>query len=202
MKEGVIKFKLHREETIPAIDSELIKQRNRLRKASLIGVDAGNFGYGNISVRRDKGFLISGSQTGALLQAEARHFSEVLRWNFTTNELWSCGLIDASSESLTHAMLYELSTDIQAVVHIHHDQLWQNTLHHWPTTPDKSEYGSVQMAEAVRRLWNQDAFTKVQAITMGGHKSGILAFGSDLKKTCDFLIEAIKGVFTQTKRAN
>jgi len=195
MKEGVIKFQVHRIHAClnpGSALSQLIIYRNRIRKINLIGVDHSGLGFGNISVRSPKGFMISGSQTGAIKKASSRHFAEVFKWDFEANKLWCSGLLDASSESLTHAMLYELSDQIGAVLHIHHQKLWRKTLNQWPTTTSDIDYGSVSMAEAIRKLWNQNAFSNIKAIAMGGHQNGLIAFGKDLEEVCDFLIGQVQ----------
>ena len=58
------------------------------------------------------------------------------------NILFCQGKIHASSEALTHAVLYEICTDIQAVIHIHDKHFWQKNIHILPTSDEKAAYGT------------------------------------------------------------
>ncbi len=197
MQEGVIKFQLHWEpDNAPAHPclQELVTCRNRLRKAGLIGVDRQGLGYGNISLRAETGFIISGSQTGAVEQAGPEHFTQVTAWDIGANRVWCRGPVKASSESLTHAMFYELDAGIRAVVHVHHHRLWQARKGRWPVTPASVSYGTAAMAEAVRDLWQHGAFRSIQALVMGGHEAGIMAFGRDPETVCRLLVKEAAGL--------
>ena len=44
------------------------------------------------------------------------------------------GPIQASSASLTHAAIYQANPDINAVIHVHDRDLWENLLDRVPTT--------------------------------------------------------------------
>ena len=62
------------------------------------------------------------------------------------NSLQSTGPIIASSESLTHAMIYEYAKDVTAVMHVHQFELWNHLLGSLPATAPGIEYGTPEMA--------------------------------------------------------
>jgi len=142
--DGVIKFKC-RWRNCDCVSADMIlpfaEIRRRLRKEGLIGVGTDGIGYGNISVRclvpacqgdaleQQAGFLITGTQTSHISDLPTAGYSFVLEWSTAGNWVECAGKIRASSESLTHAAIYETSHRIQAVIHVHSAKLlngWKN----------------------------------------------------------------------------
>jgi L-ribulose-5-phosphate 4-epimerase len=70
-------------------------------------------------------FVITGSGTGSLKKLSAEHYTRVTAYDLLKNTLTSAGPIKASSESLTHAAVYETLPLINTVLHIHHLALWE-----------------------------------------------------------------------------
>ena len=188
MPEGIIKFKAHWRETAlpyPELLPELIHWRQVLYQAGLIGVCPDGIGYGNIS-RRVPGtgqFLITGSGTGGLPELTETHFSLVKKVITDNNELWCEGPVIASSESMSHAAVYETWPQAGAVLHIHQAEWWKKWLHKLPTTDPTAEYGTVAMAHSIAGLTRTIVAQRQQpkVIIMAGHPEGIIAFGEDLK---------------------
>lgn len=191
--EGYIKFQLHRTDG-PAPDFDgvagLIAMRNKLRELGWIGVyeDSG-IGFGNVSIRVSGGFVVSGSSTGQIEVADSSHFTLVTDYNIAENAVWCTGPVDASSESLTHAMVYACSPEIGAVIHIHHLDWWEDLLYTVPTTDEDVPYGTPEMAEEVRLLYDAGPLKRNRILAMGGHREGILAFGKDLADAWGVLME-------------
>ena len=160
--------------------SELNVWRDKLYKAGLIGEDANGIGYGNISCRLEGNiFVITGSGTGRLEKLNVEHYTTVTAYDFTDNSLTIAGPIQASSESLTHAAVYETAHLFNAVFHIHHPALWQNLLVNLPSTATGVEYGTTEMALEISRLLKDPVVLEQGIMAMGGHREGILAFGKD-----------------------
>jgi L-ribulose-5-phosphate 4-epimerase len=160
---------------------ELNRWRNHLYKAGLIGVYPDGIGYGNISCRfqRDK-FIITGTATGKLQRLNARHYTQVTDYNLDKNRVTCVGPIKASSESLTHALLYEHDKDINAVFHVHHAKLWKRLLKLVPSTKANVEYGTIEMAREVRRLFKEGGLAEQKIFVMAGHEEGIVTFGKTM----------------------
>ena len=168
--------------------ASLIFWRNRMREAGFLGVGEGGVGFGNISCRceMEKRFLISGTQTGRIVCASEEHFAQVTAWDFERNCLWCKGPLKASSESLTHAAVYEASPSVQAVVHAHHRELWERYREEAPCT--SAPYGTVEMAKEVMARFGERAVDDEGLLVMGGHQDGLLAFGNTIEGACGVLL--------------
>lgn len=190
--DGVIKFTCTWQQSLPLSCPELevlICWRDRLFNEGFIGVYPNGIGYGNISLRlAERAFLVSGTQTGHLQQTDAFHFTKADGWNIEQNSLHCVGPVKASSESLTHAALYDYSPDVQAVIHGHHPELWQKYQHQLPTTRASVPYGTPEMAHEMWRLFREENLTQHQVLIMAGHDHGVLAFGKTLKEAAQILI--------------
>jgi L-ribulose-5-phosphate 4-epimerase len=193
MKEGVIKFRCDwKKRIIPADEGidELIKCRNKLFIIGFVGVYDNGIGYGNVSIRigRSNKFVITGSQTGKVKRISRSNLAIVEKVDIVRNYLKCKGKYPASSESISHHMLYKLSKKINAVIHIHNLRLWKKYLNKFPTTIKKISYGTVELGNDIKRLWNSGKLKKEKILIMGGHKEGIIVFGENLD-------EAMKTMF-------
>ncbi|MEK6916743.1 MAG: class II aldolase/adducin family protein [Nanoarchaeota archaeon] len=191
MSEGYIKFNYKWIKSNP-INVEKLKEiskwRDRLYNLSLIG-SKNKIGYGNISIRlQDKAFIITGSATGNLKKLTQQHYTTVIDYDFTKNFLVCKGPVIASSESLTHAAIYESVSSVNAVIHVHNLSLWKKLLDKIPTTLKAAKYGTPQLAYDIKRLLKDNAIKK-RIIIMAGHKSGILTFGKDLQDAGEIILE-------------
>jgi ribulose-5-phosphate 4-epimerase/fuculose-1-phosphate aldolase len=180
--EGVIKFVCTREEAPPPDAqsiSELMLYRNKLYEMNLIGFD-GEVGYGNISIRTGSGdnpcFIISGSQTGHIEKIKPEHFTEVISYNIKANTLLCRGVVNASSESLTHAAVYQSKLEVKCVIHVHNLDLWAKYLGSYPSTSESAEYGTPEMAYEIMRL-TKESLPDNGIIIMAGHEGGIISYG-------------------------
>jgi ribulose-5-phosphate 4-epimerase/fuculose-1-phosphate aldolase len=192
-QEGVIKF--HNQwvdgqlEDFELFDS-LNEWRNRLHELYLIGVNEQGIGYGNISIRFNTNqFIISGSGTGNLRTLTKQHYTLVTSYSFEDNRVSSRGPISASSESLTHAAIYASDEKVNAVIHVHHRELWNQCLYILPASGSDIEYGTPGMANEVERLFKQTDLAVQKIMIMGGHPDGILTFGCSLDEAGHRLLE-------------
>ncbi len=182
--EGYIKFTINWIKDEP-IDGELIKEvnawRNTMYELGFIGFyKEAKVGYGNISVKNSGEIVISGTQTGHLPILTNQHYTVIKEYNVAANTLTCKGPIKASSESLTHAAVYELNPKYQAVIHIHHKKMWEELLYKIPTTAKNIPYGTPEMAYEIKRLFETTALKKGKFLAMAGHDEGLIAFGKNL----------------------
>jgi L-ribulose-5-phosphate 4-epimerase len=194
--EGYIKFKCLRDKTdcINADDIiDLIYWRNILREKKLLGVLPGGIGFGNISKGLSKSeFIITGSRTGGEDEPDTSHFAKVTGWDFEKNEVRCSGLTPASSESLSHAAIYDSDKNAKAVVHTHNERLWEKMKDKYPTTPEYAEFGTPELAKEIIRLFKSHVVIGNKIIILGGHREGILTFGSTLEEAVKILLGFIK----------
>jgi L-ribulose-5-phosphate 4-epimerase len=162
---------------------ELNEYRRKLLRLGIIGIDANGVGFGNLSVRNGvtSCFYITGSGTGKLPELTPADCARVVAYDFARNWLQCEGLTVASSESLTHAVVYESDPTARAVIHCHDMKLWTALLRKVPTTAETAEYGTPEMAYAVRGLFDNTDVRKKKIFVMAGHEGGVVAFGRDLR---------------------
>jgi methylthioribose-1-phosphate isomerase len=170
---------------------ELIRLRNLLFDFKLIGVYPDGIGYGNISVRMPQGFVISGSQTGHIPETNISHFSLVTTYSIKDNFISSVGQTRASSESLTHAMVYDVFPEADAVVHVHNAEHWNRLKGVVPTTDESVPYGTPEMAAEIDRLARTSDLRTVRVLVMAGHEDGILSFGATLADAVAVMCEKL-----------
>lgn len=200
--EGIIKFKqdLTRDDTI--LDGSDVENLNRLRNElynlGLVGVyppdhpEFAGIGYGNVSQRAGKGtgFLITGSATGKKRTLGPTDYALVQFADLKGNFVQAVGGTKASSESLTHAAIYQTSApeDVKFIAHVHHKGLWES----WEklgfnTTKEGVEYGTSEMGIEVQRVFKEKQVPGT-IIAMLGHRDGLVSWGPGI----DVVIEAFK----------
>jgi ribulose-5-phosphate 4-epimerase/fuculose-1-phosphate aldolase len=92
------------------------------------------------------------------------------------------GLVQASSEAMTHAAIYQLDQHIGAIVHVHSRKLWCQYINRLPTTAPDVPYGTPEMANEFRRLYRDSDFRKTRLAVMAGHEEGIVSIGATLEQ--------------------
>ncbi len=199
LDEGYIKYQIEwiKAEPLPeSLLTELHFWRKKMYEKGLIGFDEKlGVGYGNISLRHPDNpdqFIISGTQTGHLSDLNAMHYTLVTRYDIAANRLRCEGPIQASSESLTHAAVYGLHPDLQAVIHIHDAVLWKRLLHKIPTTSRLVPYGTPEMAFEVGRLYRESTLAAGRLFVMAGHQDGLVSFGSELAEAGEIILNLTK----------
>lgn len=199
--DGIIKFDQTDYILSPPLEADEYKDleawREKLFKLKLIGEYLPEkIGYGNLSqranyqsLRKSSGpqFIISGTQTGGLPRLGPRHYTRVIDFNIKLNKVSIRGPVMASSESLTHAALYLVSTEVGCVFHIHDKKIWSGMLgDKKPATPKDTPYGTIEMAKCVQKMFpdkNHGTFA------MAGHEDGVIAFAPNLDKAGDLILE-------------
>lgn len=171
-----------------AVTDELENWRQPLFDAGLIGeYEEHGVSYGNISMRCGEPgqFMISGTQTGHLARTDRSHYALVTSWSVHSNLVCCVGRVQASSEAMTHAAIYQLDQHIGAVVHVHSKDLWCQYIDHLPTTASDVPYGTPEMANEFRRLYRDTDFRRTQLAVMAGHEEGIVSIGRSLEEAAN-----------------
>ena len=184
---GSVKFSCdHIRAELPPFDGfdELKRVRQQLVELGWLGIDANGIGFGNLSVRAGDSsqFYITGSGTGGLTDLSPSNCAKVVAWNFAKNWVRCEGEKMASSESLTHAAVYESAQTARGVIHVHDCASWRALLNKVATTAAEAEYGTPEMAFAVKRLFETSDVKQARIFVMGGHEGGVVAFGEHLNE--------------------
>lgn len=183
--------------------AELERWRRPLFEAALVGYyPEHGIGYGNISVRAGgRAFLITGTQTGHLARTGPAHYALVTDYDIDGNSVTCRGAVQASSEALTHAAIYELDASIGAVVHVHEPGLWACLLEQEPATRAEVAYGTPEMAREFRRLFEETRFAERRLAAMAGHEAGIIAIGETLPEAAERVLAAHQANRPEERRA-
>ena len=195
-QEGYIKYTcVHEDGPCPQHEAwqELNDLRSDLVKAGLIGVLEDGVGYGNVSLRAEDGsFLVSGSSTGHIAELSPEHYALVTRCDIDANTVWSLGPVQASSESMTHAAVYEASPETGCVIHMHHAGLFSQLLQgQAPATDADAAYGTPAMAHSVAELVRRHPADGIIAMT--GHPDGFLMYAPNVSHMRDLLYMLSQG---------
>lgn len=199
--DGVIKYDRSQFELSNALMadefSELEKWRDTLYKLKLIGEYLPEkIGYGNLSQRKEylflhktenPQFIITGTQTGGLPTLFGNHYTRVLDFDLAKNLVKVKGPLEASSEALTHAAVYEGNTSINVVFHIHSTAIWKGMIkENYPATAKEIPYGTLDMAQAVQNIVKNN---DTGLIVMKGHDDGVISFAPDMDTAGKLLLE-------------
>ena len=202
--EGYIKFQCHWDNSqkpqwcgIESFD-DFQACRSQLIKENWIGeYTSGPYqgiGFGNLSLRaQTSGFSISkppsvpfhitGSATGGFNNLELNHTPIVTEYHIDKNEVHCLGGTKASSETMSHATIYDTLPEVNAILHIHDKILWDKALEKkdLPSTHEEIPYGTPAMAHAIKEtLPRAIQDTNLPIIIMKGHEEGIIAYDISL----------------------
>jgi len=174
--------------------AELNAYRRQLRELRLIGVDSNGVGFGNLSVQdgATKNFYITGSATAGIPELTLADCAKVLAYDFERNWVGYEGSTIPSSESLTHAAIYESDAKVGAVIHCHDSRSWAVILNQVPTASKTVRYGTPEMAYEIMRLFRVTDLHSRKILAMAGHEGGIVTFGRDLEEAFAVLMHERK----------
>jgi L-ribulose-5-phosphate 4-epimerase len=174
--------------------AELNAYRRRLLPLGLIGVDSNGIGFGNLSIRdgATDNFYITGSATGGIPELTPADCAKVVAYDLEGNWLRFEGSRIPSSESLTHAAIYESDSKAGAVIHCHDSKLWPALLNQAPTSSKTIDYGTPELAYEIMQLFKQTDVRNRKILVMAGHEAGIMTFGKDLEEAFAVLMHERK----------
>jgi hypothetical protein len=217
--EGVTKFALEHERRAlePRVYREVLEAlaawREILARLRLLGRDPARYaglGYGNVSARVPpfggvgrgrRRFLISGTQTGGVPALTLEHVCVVERYDVAAGRVSSFGPVAPSSESLTHAALYDIAPAARAVLHAHAPEIWRNARALGvPLTREGVEEGTPAMALEVQRLFRESTLASTGIVAMSGHEDGIVAFGTSARDAGAIIVRVLARALTPGAR--
>lgn len=200
--EGTIRFAYALEPPADAVAgphllAALSGWRAVLKRLGMLGQDPsryGGLGFGNLSFRdreRPGEFVITASQTAAAPALADEHLVRITHSNPARFWVDACGHQPPSSETLTHAMIYQADITIGWVFHVHCPEIWQQAAQlDLPVTGEQVPYGSTAMVEAVSRLLSAHQERPVVFATLG-HQDGVFACGATADETGSALMSEL-----------
>lgn len=154
------------------------------KRLAVLGQDPeryGGLGFGNLSCRdaaRPGEFVVTASQTAAAPTLTDDDLVRITHNNPARFWVDAVGRQPPSSETLTHAMIYQADPDIAWVFHLHCPDIWLNSEQlGLPVTDEHVTYGSPAMIDAVARLLNDQRQRPLVFATLG-HRDGVFACGA------------------------
>jgi hypothetical protein len=198
-QEGVIQFSYALAPGAVALDEGLLSEfaawRSILRDLQLLGEDPGRyggFGYGNLSIRHPGGgFVITVSQTSGLGVFGRQQLVHVKRSDPAEFRVDAVGSMAPSSESLTHAMLYQADPRVNVVFHGHCPLIWRARAGLGiPATAEEVPYGTPAMAQAVQTLLSKEVRRPLLFAT-AGHEDGVFAAGATMRDCGTLLVAGL-----------
>lgn len=195
--EGVIRFSFEQKKSQQAVNPELIDELNAWRHIlfclKLIGGRLDRYqglGFGNISARESspysKNFIITGSQTGHFPNLKSGQYVRIEKADLQNFRLVANGDCPPSSESFTHAALYQADPKINYIFHVHSPDLfaYSNSL----LCIDRDiPYGTPEMMSAVRNLSEENSVRPLIFATLG-HEDGIFVAGNRINEVGSVLL--------------
>ena len=155
-----------------------------------------NIGFGNLSEIKDYShyhqtkvpqFIITGTQTGKFAELSGDHYTRVLDYNIDMLQIKMMGPVEASSEALTHACIYQHNSNIKAIFHIHSPLIWKGMIkENYSSTAASISYGTVEMARATEACVGNNNFGE---ICMKGHEDGVIAYGRTLEEAGNIILK-------------
>src|SRR5205814_3087236 len=127
---------------------------------------------------RKQEFLYHGFSDGWSPQAVAYGLRASRRRRFKKNWVRYEGAAIPSSESLTHAAIYESELSTTAVIHCHDSVLWRTLLDRAPTTSKRVPTARVKWREIIRLFTETDVRSR-KIFVMAGHEGGIVTLGKN-----------------------
>jgi ribulose-5-phosphate 4-epimerase/fuculose-1-phosphate aldolase len=212
--EGVIKFAAEHDfrelntDRYGEVAASLVAWRGILMQTGLVGQDPsryGGAGYGNVSARvgapsasqKERSFLVSGTQTGGMECVSLDDFALVRHYDYQSNQVQSQGLIQPSSEAMTHGAIYDLGSQIRFVFHGHCPIIWsQAESLKLPTTDPSIPYGTPEMAKEVQRLYRSSTLSERKVLAMGGHEDGVVVFGKTPEEAGTLFMATLAKAYT------
>jgi ribulose-5-phosphate 4-epimerase/fuculose-1-phosphate aldolase len=202
--EGVIKYDQSNFKFIPPLPvheyRSIEKYRKMVRKINLIGVyEEVQLGFGNISQRKDytnihattrPQFIVSGTQTGHLYDLGGEHYTRVIDFDIDEFSVTAQGAVRASSETVTHASIFQSNPNIRGIIHFHHPIIWKHMLEDdYPSTGRWILYGTYEMALAVKDCVGDNT---QGLFAMRGHEDGGVAYGPSLNAAMNIVAQVYK----------
>jgi ribulose-5-phosphate 4-epimerase/fuculose-1-phosphate aldolase len=125
-------------------------------------------------------------------------FALVRRYSISQNSVESEGLIQPSSEAMTHGAIYDLGSHVRFVYHGHCPVIWKQAKSMGiPVTDPGIPYGTPEMAREMARLYQESTLPQTRVLAMGGHEDGIIVFGKTPDEAGALMVQTLATAYTR-----
>ena len=169
---------------LPEHTYNLIKKidifRTKIYDQKLIGMYENGIGYGNLSHRLEDNFVITASATGGARELGIDGYTLVNAVFIEKNTVHCLGSLPASSETMTHAAIYQSAPKVQCILHIHNQIIFDTMIKmKCLSTAKNIPYGTIDMALALKQLATNNPLEA--CIVMQGHNEGVIIYGTSIE---------------------
>ena len=174
--------------------NKIEKIRMRLYSLGLIGAYCDGIGFGNISVRYKKksSFVITSKETGEFPKLNPNYYSFVKKVDLEKFTVYAIGPSKPCDEAINHACIYDLDSQINAVIHVHNEKLWDYMLKNDYLSTNDTLWDSNKIVEDIKKMYKDiDPFLN-NAFVLKGDFEGVVTFGKTLKDAEKALLEIIQ----------
>lgn len=131
--------------------------------------------HGNLSFRIDDGFIITASGKN-MSKVSVNDFVKVTECNKHKKEVYATGLVEPSSESFLHWLIYQTRKDVNAIFHGHDKEVLERSDQLSLVKTEKEQpYGTIELAEEVLKVLDENDY-----IVITSH--GFLSLGNSMKE--------------------
>jgi ribulose-5-phosphate 4-epimerase/fuculose-1-phosphate aldolase len=90
---------------------------------------------------------------------------------------------------MTHGAIYEASLETNCVIHIHSRNIFDGMLlNNYPSTPKEAEYGTPEIAHAIKNCVENTGKAK-GTIVLSGHDEGVIAYGPSVHAAMELILK-------------
>lgn len=145
--------------------------------------------FGNLSCRSEDGtFIITGSCIGLKCDLKNDSFVRVIDCDFEKLQIKVAGTRPPSSETLLHAAIFNMRTEINAIFHGHNVELLKNHYRrNLPETKSEKPYGTMELVQSVLEL-----IDRYDLIIMKNH--GFIVVGKTMAEAGRSVIDKLKKI--------
>ena len=179
-----VKFRtIFEEKLVPLhnVEAEELIEWCRLFAKKGLSTRIGKGFSGNLSFRTKKGFVITGTAV-SFSRIRKEELVEVIECNEEKKEAVVIGLVEPSSESFMHYMIYEEKPEINAVFHLHDEKVVEKTKKIGLPITREVPYGTIERAKEVLRALKGTKFAVIK-------NEGIVALGKNMQEAGQLVLE-------------
>jgi len=141
---------------------------------------------GNLSTRVEDYFIITASVLKSKENLKNDSFVRVINYDVYNNIFFVEGMLEPSSESIMHYLIYNTRDDVNAIFHGHHDSIMKNTEKlKLPITKNEVPPGTMELANEVLDVLGNNNFVLIR-------NCGFISLGSTMKEAGQLALNILK----------
>lgn len=158
---------------------------NQFHKNNLTSPMAGA-STGNLSFRKEDDFIITGTSLKTKENLTNESFVRVINYDVYKNTFYVEGVMEPSSESIMHYLIYNTRDDVNAIFHGHDASIMKNAEKlKLPITKEEQTPGTIEFANSVLDVLGNNNFVVIK-------NRGFVSLGRNMKEAGELAIKIHK----------